>query len=158
MKTFIPIITKAGIEVVGQSFEEILFDLIVSSPYQKRRHCRWHPLLAKIAQFKADEMRDLDYFGHVSPDGRTANELIREMGYRLPGHYSGKGNNCESLAIGGLNPQAVAESWYGSPGHRAHVYGTHEFYREQECIGVALSKSKSGRLLSVFLSAPCTTN
>lgn len=154
-KIFIPSIKKESGGVSGQSDRDILLYLIVDSSYQQRTKMYHNKLLSLAAQRKADEMSSLDYFGHTSPAGVTANENVRSAGYSLPDFYPVKGNNVESLSIGGTRMEEIVEGWYSSSKHKGHVFGLLDFYKSQECAGIGLSVAKDGRTLAVFLSAPC---
>jgi hypothetical protein len=155
-KIFLPFIVKE--DSLKDEFELQLFTLIYESSYQRRTAMHQHPLLWLAAQKKADDMAEKDYFGHTSPSGFTANELVRSVGYKLPDWYREKGNNVESIAVGGNKPENIAISWLNSPRHRDHVYAEAAFYKEQQCIGIGKSKAKDGRLLTVFISAVCAGN
>jgi uncharacterized protein YkwD len=107
-----------------------------------------------IAQAKADEMRKLNYFAHTSPTGQTVNEFIESRGYRLPDWYPDQGNSCESLRLGPNDINSTINAWLKSPGHRVHVVGENDFFRDQTAIGVGLSEDPDGGTISVFMSAP----
>lgn len=134
--------------------EESLFNLIKNSPHQQRERMVRNFLLDSAAQLRANDMAENNYFSHISPSGVSPNEVVRSVGYELPDWYPFHGNNVESIYIGG-DVSAAAQAWYDSAvGHRPHVYGQHEFFREQEYIGVATKPAKDGRTISVFISAP----
>lgn len=153
MKIFLPFVLKDSNE--NDAVEDMLFDLISNSSYQKRAAMYQNVLLWAAAQRKADDMAEKDYFGHTSPSGLTANELVRDMGYKLPDWYAKKGNNVESISVGGGKPENVMLGWLHSPGHRKHVFGEIDFYKNQECVGIGKSVAKDGRILTVFISCPC---
>jgi hypothetical protein len=152
-KIFLPFVVKE--DSLKDEFEVQLFDLIYQSSYQRRTAMHQHPLLWLAAQKKADDMAEKNYFGHTSPSGFTANELVRSVGYKLPDWYRAKGNNVESISIGGGKPENVAIGWLNSPGHRKHVFAEDKFYKDQLCIGIGRSIAQDKRMLTVFLSAPC---
>lgn len=155
-KTFIPFARKEGKESSLDKDEDILFDLIENSSYQKRKAMYRHPLLWLAAQKRADDMAEKDYFAHISPSGVSPNQVVRSVGYVLPDWYPKDKNNVESISIGGGEPENVALAWLNSKkGHRLQVFGEDDFYREQECVGIGRSKARDGRIITVFLSAPC---
>jgi len=92
------------------------------------------PLLANvtldhIAQAKAQDMFDLQYFEHESPVGKGVGDLADEFGYE----YLAIGEN---LALGNYaSEQALVQAWMDSPGHKANILN--EKYRE---IGIAVAK------------------
>lgn len=152
-KIFLPFVAKET--KADDELENILFDLIYHSSYQRRIAMYQNVILWAAAQKKADDMAQKNYFGHTSPSGLTANELVRGMGYELPDWYRAKDNNVESISVGGGKPETVAIAWLNSPGHRVHVYGEIDFYREQQCVGIGRSTARDGRILTVFISAIC---
>jgi len=147
-KLFLPSVHQDGVREA-----QIMAELIAAAPWQKRKNVVIHPDLMLAAQAKANDMAEKDYFGHVSPDGFTANENVRVF-YALPSHYVLKGNNVESLSIGGSTPEQIVSSLYDSPRHHDHLTGDHSFYAGQTAIGTGVSKAKDGRKLWVFVSAP----
>lgn len=154
-KLFMPSVKKFSLSDLSDT--DILFELIKNSPYQQRKLMIRNLLLDLAAQKKADDMAEKDYFSHTSPDGITANENVRSVGYKLPDYYAEKGNNCESLSIGGNRPEDNVAGWLGSPKHRPHVFGDPTFYIQQECIGIGKAVNKAdGRNIYVFLSAVCS--
>lgn len=153
-KIFLPFARKENTTLDQE--EDILFDILLTSPYQKRKTMVQHPLLWLAAQKRADDMAEKNYFAHISPTGVAANDVARSVGYVLPDWYPAGKNNIESISIGGGKPENVALAWLNSKkGHRLQVFGDDEFYREQECIGIGRSEAQDGRIISVFLSAPC---
>lgn len=161
-KVFLPTI-KNNFYVSGQDSdleenEDILFILLENSEHQERENFKRHPLLDQAARNKAVDMAEKNYFSHTSPEGITPNEIARSTGYRLPRHYPMKGNNIESINIGSGIPERTMKSWLDSPKHREHVFGESFFYKGQECIGIGTAVNQEGRVISVFLSAPCGDN
>lgn len=152
---YVPFVAKEGEEVSGQSDEDALFELVANSPNQQRTIMIRHPLLDLAAYKKAQDMVDRNYWGHIAPDGKASNDVIRSVGYMLPEQYKAGKNNCESLSKGAGVPKEVAEGWWTSDKHKIHVYGLDKFYREQQCIGLGRAKNSAGTVFSVFLSAPC---
>lgn len=154
-KTFLPSIKVDSGPVAQSSDEDLLFNLIRDSDQQGRPQMKRHPLLDRAAYVKAKDMAEKNYFSHNSPEGKTPNEVVREAGFRLPDYYPQKGNNVESLSIGGNNPQDTLAGWFGSPHHREHVFGQNDFYRGHDCVGIGKATAQDGRNLYVFFSAPC---
>ncbi len=72
-------------------------------------------VLSKSAQVKADDMLAHHYFEHVSPNGTTLNDLVKDAGYT----FLAIGEN---LAYGNFSTGAgVVRAWMNSPGHRANI-------------------------------------
>ncbi len=69
------------------------------------------PLLMEIAQLKAEEMEELDYFGHESPNYGTPSQFARNYGYNY--------NVAENIGKGGYVPSAsVAMFMTSNKGHK----------------------------------------
>lgn len=155
-KTFLSDIRKDSRPITYNSDEDVLYELIRNSSFQKRLNMSRSFMLDQAARKKAFDMAENNYFAHTAPDGKTANENVREMGYVLPDFYPVKGNNIESLSIGGNHPEDTLNGWLNSPKHRPHVFGENEFYLKQQCIGIGKAVSQTdGRNIYVFISCPC---
>lgn len=152
--TYLPSVKK---EDKASDPTELLFQLIRDSQHQQRNAevMQRHLLLDIAANRKAQDLAQRDYFAHTSPDGITANQNVAKVGYSLPDYYFKVSNCVESLSIGGSTLQQVADGWYKSDKHRPHVYAEDDFYRKQNCIGVGSAVAKDGRMIFVFISAPC---
>lgn len=70
--------------------------------------------LTKIAQERANEMRDLNYFSHQSPTGRDFKFLLNL--YRVNYTYAG-----ENLAKDFTSMVETHKAWMASPTHRANI-------------------------------------
>lgn len=70
--------------------------------------------LARVARLKAEDMRDNNYFSHVSPTYGSFFTMLQKFGitYRTAG---------ENIAAGYQTPEAVVAAWMGSPGHRNNI-------------------------------------
>ena len=70
--------------------------------------------LSNVAQAKAQDMKDNNYFAHESPTYGTPFEMMQSFGvtYRTAG---------ENIAMGYSSPAAVVEGWMNSEGHRANI-------------------------------------
>ncbi|MDP4169620.1 MAG: SafA/ExsA family spore coat assembly protein [Bacillota bacterium] len=89
--------------------------------------------LSRVARYKANDMRDKNYFSHTSPTYGDPFTMMKNFGvsYRSAG---------ENIAAGQLTPQEVVTAWMNSPGHRANIL-SRSFTR----IGVGFSKGGSQR-------------
>jgi uncharacterized protein YkwD len=74
--------------------------------------------------------------------GGSPNSRLREVGYKLPKHYGTRfnSNQVEAIAGGHSSAAAVWDAFKRSESHRTHLLGEHEFYVEQDEIGVAFIK------------------
>lgn len=70
--------------------------------------------LSRVAQAKAQDMKNNNYFSHNSPTYGTPFEMMQSFGvtYRTAG---------ENIAMGYSSPAAVVEGWMNSEGHRANI-------------------------------------
>jgi Cysteine-rich secretory protein family len=128
-------------------------DLFLNDPGQMRPVMRCDPILAQVAQARAEDMARNDYFGHTDPDGHGPNWHVEQAGYRLPSFYdqSPTGNNIESIAGGFLDPD---EAWAGllnSPRHRTHLLGIDPFFREQTDYGFGYYRLYGSRYQYYFV-------
>ena len=112
-----------------------------------------HPLQANIALTQAaedrmSEMLDLQYWAHVSPDGRQPFGWLRARGYA----YNRAGEN---LARGFDTAEVLVDAWMESPGHRATMLSP--WYRD---IGLAViegattGRAEGHSVVALFGSAP----
>lgn len=70
--------------------------------------------LTKVANIKAEDMRDQGYFSHISPNYGSPFDMMKEFGisYRTAG---------ENIAKGQKNVEAVMNGWMNSSGHRENI-------------------------------------
>ena len=118
----------------------LLSKLIMEDSEQKRSKIRCNRVLTAVAEAKAIKMAD---FGLVMHNlGGSPNARLREAGYKLPKHYGGdfNSNQVEAIAGGYSNAIEVWDAFKSSDAHRSHLLGDHEFYLEQDEIGVAFIK------------------
>jgi len=90
--------------------------------------------LSRVARFKAEDMRDKNYFSHTSPVYGSPFEMMKNFGIS----FSAAGEN---IAMGQQTPSSVMTSWMNSPGHRQNILNVN--YTE---IGVGIAKSSNGSI------------
>ena len=120
----------------------------------------WDETLAKVAQAKAEDMRDRGYFAHVDPDGRGTNIKIHEAGYTLVESFvNNKSNNYfESLGAGynsgveGIKA-LILDKGTNPPGHRNHLLGIDSFWSNCTDVGIGFARGGSYRTYMVVLIA-----
>lgn len=88
--------------------------------------------LCRVARFKAEDMRNKNYFSHTSPTYGSPFDMMKNFGI----NFSAAGEN---IAQGQQTPADVMKSWMNSTGHRQNILNTR--YTE---IGVGIAKSSSG--------------
>ena len=138
-----------------------LFSLVERHKEQTRAELKLDPILCVVARSRAADMVARKYFSHTNRDGKGANLLVEEASYWLPDFYSElkNANSIESLASGAMTPARIVGMWKNSPMHRAHVFATNPFYREQTRIGIGIARNpKTGSSIFVFISAPENLN
>jgi uncharacterized protein YkwD len=145
---------------VGDFAEYVLSTLIAESPLQRRPLLRKSHQLERVARAYAIRLATEDFWqpghnAHISPDGETANERVRDGGFSLPTHYASYGNNVESLAAGIGAEVDVLGALLSSAGHRAHLMGEGDFYKLQDWygVGVAQNEASTYRIYWVILIA-----
>lgn len=105
---------------------------------QRRPRIVFNPVLARVARQRAEDMAARNYFDHTDPDGLGANTHVTRAGYQLPDFYnrSPAGNNIESIGAGYRSPTEAWQGWMSSTGHRTHLLGLQDFYRDQSEYGI----------------------
>jgi uncharacterized YkwD family protein len=88
--------------------------------------------LAAVAEKKAEDMRDKNYFSHTSPTYGSPFDMMKQFGIT----YTSAGEN---IAMGQKTPEAVMNGWMNSEGHRANILNSS--YTE---IGVGYVTSSNG--------------
>lgn len=88
--------------------------------------------LANVAQTKAEDMRDNNYFSHQSPTYGSPFEMMKEFDIQ----YSAAGEN---IARGQRTAEEVMNSWMNSPGHRKNILS-----KKYTHIGVGLAETSQG--------------
>lgn len=74
-----------------------------------------NPALTQAANYKLDDMLELQYFNHVSPSGQDLAAIVDSFHYE----YLAIGAN---LALGNFTDNVgLIQAWMDSPGHRANI-------------------------------------
>lgn len=77
--------------------------------------------LTRAARGHSLDMARRHYFEHVSPEGQTPLQRIRESGFLPAGHGYLIGENI-AWGSGALStPAQIVRAWMHSPGHRANI-------------------------------------
>lgn len=119
---------------------------------------RWNERLAKVAEFRARDMAERNYFDHVTPEGLGPNYYIAKSGYTLNADWVKKrsANNFESIAanhpsaVDGIKAFIVGR---GSPGfmHRKHVLGMDQWNGSLQDIGIGFVRVPRGATYQTYL-------
>ncbi|OPY61091.1 MAG: Cysteine-rich secretory protein family protein [Syntrophorhabdaceae bacterium PtaU1.Bin034] len=100
--------------------EPLTKEAIIAATNQARRlqgltELNENPLLDAIAEVKAKDMFERQYFAHVSPTGEQASDIAQRVGYKYK-------IIAENIARGlFLTNQKIVDGWMQSPGHRKNI-------------------------------------
>ncbi len=98
--------------------------------------------LAELAQQKAKDMAENQYFSHISPTYGSAFDMLKAAGYT----YKSAGEN---IAMGQKSAAAVMDGWMNSSGHRANILNTGY---EKVGVGYAVSREGTPYWVQIFAS------
>jgi hypothetical protein len=122
-----------------------------------KRKLVWNDTLAQVAEAKAYDMANRDYFGHTDPDGYGINYFINKSGYTLdPNWLQNKSDNFfESIAANNVSGEAaigalVIDQGQASLGHRNHLLGLDKWNASLVDIGIGFSECASGSTYQTY--------
>ncbi len=75
---------------------------------------KFNTALSRVAEAKAADLRDNNYFAHTSPTYGSPFDMMKSFGIS----YTAAGEN---IAKGYRSPAAVMDGWMNSSGHRANI-------------------------------------
>lgn len=108
----------------------------------------WNDTLAAVAEARAKDMAEKNYFGHINKKGEGVNILIHRAGYHLSEEfYKNKKNNFfESLAMGQESGVEVVrdlilDKGINPPDHRKHLLGMNDFWAECYDVGIGFIRT-----------------
>ena len=120
---------------------------------------RWNDTLAKVAETKALDMADKNYFAHVDKKGYGINYRINEAGYKVePAWLNPKSENFfESICAGmesGKNGIDILLIDEGIPslGHRKHLLGLDKWNASLYDIGIGYVNIPDGSKYISYMS------
>jgi uncharacterized protein YkwD len=103
------------------------------SGVEPRPALKWNNILQKVAEEKAKDMANRNYFSHTSPEGLGINIMINDAGYTIPADWysTPSANYFESLASGWGSVSTgedfinllIIDEGVPSLGHRKHLLG-----------------------------------
>lgn len=118
----------------------------------------WNDDLAKVAEFRAYDMANRNYFEHTTPEGLGPNYYIAKVGYKLNPKWTEKRstNNFESIAANHRTAEDGIRAFIigkGSPGfmHRKHVLGMDNWNGSLVDIGIGFVHSPAGSQYKTYL-------
>lgn len=125
----------------------------------QKRQLKWNDTLAKIAEAKALDMANRNYFDHVDPEGFGMNHHINKGGYKLnPDWIKLKNKNSfESIMAEAKNgtdaiKTLIIDSGIPSLGHRKHLLGMEEWYGSLVDIGIGFARKETGSTYTTYVS------
>ena len=123
---------NCGLSVKSQ----LLAKLIIEDSEQQRAELHCNPLLSKVAQQKAEEMATHGEVSHYAI-GDPPDQRLAKAGYKVDIPSGAYGLNHVEAVLGGFSePQDVIDQLRNSFYHRVHLFAEHEFFLEQNEIGV----------------------
>jgi hypothetical protein len=136
---------------------DVLQDLFVNAEWQEIYRSPDTRLMI-VAQDRAFDMLDRDYFDHEDPDGLWPNHWVRAQGFMLPPGYKDDSNQVESIASGYRSARGALTALVESPDHHEHMTGQ-GFWADHEMFGVGYAARDLERIW-VIVTAPriYTTN
>ncbi len=132
----LPLIWRQPVECNFTAEERALFGLLRDDPDQARPRVRCYGTLAAVAAGHAQDMADRDYVGHITPEGKGANQRVREAGYPLPADYGVEptANDVEVIGVGFKSANSFWETAMESSDLSTRLLGLNSFYARQiEC-------------------------
>jgi uncharacterized protein YkwD len=118
---------------------------------------QWNEILAKVAEAKALDMAENNYFSHVDKQGNGINIKIHQAGYQLnPDWIKNKRYNYfESLSAGIDVPEEairdlIVDEHLDPPGHRYHLLGIGDFNKDCFDCGIGIAY-KEGTKYSTYM-------
>jgi uncharacterized protein YkwD len=119
---------------------------------------QWNDTLAKVAEAKAYDMANRNYFGHVDPDGFGINYFIDKAGYKLNPEWTitKSDNYFESLTANITTGEdairyLVKDSLTPSLGHRKHLLGLDDWNSTLTDVGIGFVKADTGSIYQTYI-------
>ena len=119
----------------------------------------WNDTLAQVAEAKAYDMANRNYFGHVNPEGYGMNYYISKTGYALEKEWTAnkKDNFFESIAAGDSTGEnainnLILDKGIPSLGHRKHLLGVEQWNAALVDIGIGFAKRANGSMYGYYMS------
>ena len=118
------------------------------SGVQARNALNWDDALAKVAQEKAEDMANNNYFSHTDLNGYGVNYFMYEAGYDIPESWrkNKSDNYFENIAAGNSTAEATIKQLVydggadnSSAGHRASLLGISNWCSNCTDIGIGFA-------------------
>ncbi|MBX3255372.1 MAG: CAP domain-containing protein [Chitinophagaceae bacterium] len=119
---------------------------------------QWNDTLAKVAEAKAFDMANRNYFGHVDPGGFGINYFINKAGYKLNPKWTQTkdANYFESLTANIATGEEaikylVKDSITPFLGHRKHLLGLDNWNSTLTDIGIGFTRRDTGSMYQTYI-------
>lgn len=144
-RAYLPLVIKAPACSPNAQEQQIALYMI-EHPDQQRPSLTCHPILARVARERAEDMAQRHYCSHVNPDNLGPNYLVTQAGYVLPSFYSTApdANNIEAIACGHTTAEAAWQAWMNSSSHRTQLLGLDPFFADQIEYGIGYVYDPAG--------------
>jgi len=136
-------------------FQQLNFDKDLKT---STAQLHWNDTLAKVAEAKAYDMANRNYYGHIDPDGFGINHFIDKAGYKLNPKWTitKSDNYFESLTANiSTGKEAikylVKDSITPSLGHRKHLLGLDSWNSTLTDIGIGFVRRDSGSIYQTYI-------
>jgi uncharacterized protein YkwD len=120
---------------------------------------KWNDTLAKVAEAKALDMAQHNYFNHVDEKGYGMNYYINKAGYKLNKDWlKNKSDNFfESISAGENSGEEsikdlIIDKNTPGLGHRNHLLGMNSFYANLTDIGIGFVRCSNGCTYQTYIS------
>ncbi|WP_149524209.1 CAP domain-containing protein [Sphingobacterium hotanense] len=118
----------------------------------------WNKDLAKVAEYRAYDMANRNYFDHTNPEGIGPNYYIQKAGYDLNKDWLKRrsNNNFESIAANHASGVDAIEAFiigHGSPGkmHRKHLLGMDQWNGSLKDVGIGFARVPRGSTYKTYI-------
>ena len=120
------------------SEQQDLGNYMVSASHQGRPYLVLDPIIASVAQAKAEDMANRNYFEDISPEGYSANYMVQAAGYLFPCAWgdSPTANYIQSMTAGATTAGDAWTAFMNSPPHKEHLLAQNSFYASETHYGV----------------------
>lgn len=136
-------------------YQELHFDKDLKA---STAQLQWNDTLAKVAEAKAYDMANRNYYGHVDPEGFGINHFINEAGYKLnPKWTANKSDNYFESLTANINTgkeaikYLVQDSLTPSLGHRKHLLGLDSWNSTLTDIGIGFVRRDTGGIYKTYI-------
>ena len=148
------------INKVRQSPENYYKELKFNNSFKvTNKALTWNDTLAMVAEQKAKDMADRDYYGHVDQGGFGINYQIDKSGYKIdPDWIKNKEDNYFESIVAEVDngedavKRMIIDEGIPSKGHRKHLLGNGDWFSSLVDIGIGFARRDSGSTYKNYVS------